>query len=61
MFFSTYVMIFLEIPFKIAVRTTLPMFLLLPVTKRAVFFVLSKAGLFRRRHVFKSIIERSEP
>ena len=36
------------------------MFILLPLTEHAVFFVLSKAGLFRRRHVCKFIIERSE-
>ena len=37
------------------------MFILSPVIERAVFFVLSKAGLFRRCHVCKFIIERSEP
>ena len=52
----------LVIPFKVTVRTTSPkIFILSPVTERAVFFVLSKAGLFRRRHVCKFIIERSEP
>ena len=43
-------------------RTTSPkMFIISPVTERAVFFILCKAGLFRRRHVCKFIIERSEP
>ena len=37
------------------------MFILSPVTKRALFSVLSKAGLFRRRYECKFIIERSEP
>ena len=61
-FFSTYAMSFFVIPFKVTVRTTSPkMFILSPVTERAVFFVLSKDGLFRRRHVCKFIIERSEP
>ena len=61
-FFSTYTMSFFVIPFKVTVRTTSPkMFILSSVTEHAVFFVLNKAGLFRRRHVCKFIIERSEP
>ena len=61
-FFNTYAMSFFAIPFKVTVRTTSPkMFILSPVTERAVIFVLCKAGLFRRRHVYKFIIERSEP
>ena len=59
--FSTYVMIFFVIPFKVTVRTTSPkMFILSPVTEPAVFFVLTKSGLFRRRHVCKFNIEGSE-
>ena len=61
-FFSTYATRFFIIPFKVTVRTTShKMFIPSPVSERAVFFVLSKAGLFRRRHVCKFIIERSEP
>ena len=53
---------FFVIPFKVTVRTTSPkMFIVSPVTERVVFFVLSKAGLFRRHHVCKFIIEISEP
>ena len=60
--FRTYAMSFFVIPFKVSVRTTSPkMFILSPVTERAVFFVLRKAGLFRHSHVCKFIIERSEP
>ena len=58
-FFSTYTLSFLIIPFKVTLRTTSPkMFILSPVTERAVFFVLGKDGLFRSRHVCKFIIER---
>ena len=61
-FFSTYAMNFFVIPFKVTVRTTSPKkFIQSPVTERAVFFVLSKAGLFRRCHVCKFIIERLGP
>ena len=60
-FFSTYALSFFVIPFKVTLRTTsLKMFILSPVRERAVFFVYCKAGLFRRRHVYKFIIERSE-
>ena len=61
-FFSTYPMSFFVISFKVTVRTISPkMFMLSPVTECAVFFVLSKAGLFRCRHICKFIIERLEP
>ena len=61
-FFSTCALSFFEITFKVTLRTTSPkMFIMSPVTECAVFFVLSKDGLFRRRHVRKFIIERSEP
>ena len=61
-FFSTYALSFFIILFKVTLRTTSPkMFILPPVTECAVFFVLNKDCLFRRRYVFKFIIERSEP
>ena len=60
-FFSSYALNFFVIPFKVTLRITSPkMFILSPVTERVVFFVLSKDGLFRRHHVCKFIIERSE-
>ena len=59
-FFSTYAMSFFVIPFKVSVRTTSPkMFIRSPVTECAVFFVLSKAGWFRRHRVCKFITDRS--
>ena len=60
-FFSTYALSFFIIPFKVTLSTTPPkMFVLSPVTERAVFFLLSKNGLFRCCHVCKFIIEKSE-
>ena len=54
-------MSFFVISFKVTVITISPkMFILSSVTELAVFFVLSKADLFGRRHACTFIIERSE-